>query len=199
VTEPISIALTNPDGTDIRLGFQRVFDRWAHGWYSLDPDQPVAWMQSVEGTPDQDWPPSPPLQELNQLQLEPGNSVLGVGMAGHSHWSASYSIEQAPDGSTSVKSDLACLQKKPITAPATASSLGSTYEFSQNCVIQSDHETRIELVIPNSQRIVLEAMEDDNCATVFRVQGRTLSVVPRRISPSPVQASRWAFLVKVSG
>lgn len=158
-------------------------------------------MQSVEGTPDQDWPPSPPLQELNQLELELGNSVLGVGMAGHSHWSASFSIEPTGDGSNHVKSDLACLQKKPVTGlvSETDSSLGSTYQFSQDCEIQSFSETRVEVVTPSVQTIVLDAVVDDDGASVFLVQGRTLAVLPRQISKSPVRATRWGFLVQLSG
>lgn len=152
---------------------------------------------------DQIWPASPPLQDINQLPIGPDDAVLGVGMAGRSHWSASYSLEQRPAARCCIKADLACLVKmddsdrleNPIAPPV---QLGSTYELGEGCQIRSVHQSKIEITTPTNQRVVLEAIEDEESATVLRVNHSTLSIAPGRISKSPVRATRWAFRVFVA-
>ena len=204
VTEAISMDLSTNDRVAIQINFLRNEDRWSHRWFS-DRNQPVTWLQSIEGTADQNWPPSPPLQELNQLELEQGDSVLGVGMAGRSHWSASYSVEKMADGSC-IKADLACLQKG-IEAPTLTNpddpnldtQLGSAYELGPDCEIDVAQENRVEIVTPTKQRVVLMTVGEGDCATILRVDQRILSMVPAQVSKSPVHSTRWAFRVFVAG
>lgn len=101
-------------------------DRWGHRIGVTDsdrgqspPQQLAAILETLEGTPEQDWPPSPVLQELH---LEPrGNGqqlALLVGMAGTSHWSLSMELDPAAGRAVF---DVACRVKR---APG---ELGSTY------------------------------------------------------------------------
>ena len=63
-------------------------------------------LESVEGSASDDWPASPPLQNLSIEELAPGRrAALLVGMAGRSHWSAS--IEPVP-GQAALLFDVAC-------------------------------------------------------------------------------------------
>ena len=62
--------------------------------------------ESIEGTPVDDWPPSPALQSLSFHMLPDGRqAALLVGMAGSSHWSAS--IEPCAD-EPRLRFDIAC-------------------------------------------------------------------------------------------
>ena len=63
-------------------------------------------LQSIEGSPHADWPPSPPFQSVSITELTDGRAAaLLVGMAGGSHWSAS--IETLKDEAT-LRFDVAC-------------------------------------------------------------------------------------------
>jgi hypothetical protein len=103
----------------LRLCFERQGDRYAHrvelaaagGWQTV--------LESLEGKPDEAWPPSPPLQSLHIEERPGGRRVaLLVGMAGRSHWSLSVEADPA---AASLAFDAACrLQEVP-------SFLGSRY------------------------------------------------------------------------
>lgn len=112
----------------LRVRFTWQGDRFAHE-VSVERDgtwQPV--LVSVEGTPEDDWPPSPPFQSLHIEEREDGRTLaLLVGMAGKSHWSASIEIDAA---ARAVLFDVACRLRAPAAGP-----LGSTY---QSLAIGSD-------------------------------------------------------------
>lgn len=94
-------------GPQIELSLDWRGDRWGHTLNLLFADERRATLlASQEGTPQQAWPPSPPLQALERQTLADGRQVaLLVGMAGRSHWSASFELE--PGGQT-LRFDLAC-------------------------------------------------------------------------------------------
>jgi hypothetical protein len=102
-----SIDAVGNNGLTLRIEFIHRNDRFAHVLSVVDRDRrkhPI--FESVEGTPADDWPPSPPLQNLSIEQLAPGRrAALLVGMAGRSHWSAS--IEPVP-GLAALVLDIAC-------------------------------------------------------------------------------------------
>lgn len=81
-------------------------DRYAHEIWLLDGADWVRALKSVEGTPADDWPASPPFQSVVADSRDDGRPVaLLVGMAGKSHWSASAEIDpQVP----CVSFDVAC-------------------------------------------------------------------------------------------
>jgi hypothetical protein len=99
------------DGRGLRVVFQRQTDRCAHRIEIIDGARSFCLLTSVEGTSDQPWPPSPPLQQLSIEELSPGNRVaLLLGMAGKSHWSASVECDPA---SLSLLFDVACRVQQP--------------------------------------------------------------------------------------
>ena len=112
-TTPPELALQviDRDGRGLRVVFQRQADRWTHRIEIIDGAQSCCLLTSVEGTSDQPWPPSPPLQQLSIEELAPGNRVaLLLGMAGRSHWSASVECDPA---SLSLLFDVACRVQQP--------------------------------------------------------------------------------------
>jgi hypothetical protein len=110
-------------GTRLRITFVRRGDRYGHRLSAVLVGQAggesiVPLAESVEGTSDDPWPPSPPLQSVSIEKLPDGRTVaLLVGMAGRSHWSAS--IEEVRE-QCGVQFDLACRCQAPGT-------LGSQY------------------------------------------------------------------------
>jgi hypothetical protein len=100
-------------------------DRWTHEVLSGDG----TWWRSIEdgdGADDPRWPASPVLVELSALDTPAGRVILGVGLAGRSHFSASVGPDPAaPDR---LRFDLACRVNEPPLW------LGSTYRDSKGLV-----------------------------------------------------------------
>jgi hypothetical protein len=106
-------------------------DRWTHritageadGWTSLDGPCPPA--------NDPRWPASPVLVELSRVALSRGGAaggqaVVGVGLAGRSHFSAS--IVPDPDRADAIRFEIACRLHEP------PGWLGSTYRAGDRLV-----------------------------------------------------------------
>lgn len=108
----------------LRVRFHRLGDRIAHAIEWAGGPSPRTLLNSIEGDPDQDWPPSPPLQELH-FETRPDGQRLAllVGMAGHSHWSASIALDAA---GTALEFDLACRLRE------TPNRLGNQYHWGAN-------------------------------------------------------------------
>jgi hypothetical protein len=114
-----SIVLAASD--ELRAVFDYRVDRWGHRIEVRREDQWVAAFSSIEGSADDDWPPSPAFQHIHlQTFSLSGPTALLVGKAGASHWSAA--IEA--DRETGVlRFDIAC---RLVGGP---SFLGSAYSF----------------------------------------------------------------------
>jgi hypothetical protein len=103
-------AVIEADG--IRVVFFRAGDRYAHRVEVWDARQ-GAWCsewESVEGTPDEGWPASPPLQQLHVEQRPEGKVALLIGMAGRTHWSAAVEVVRVggvPSGPRIIRFDVA--------------------------------------------------------------------------------------------
>jgi len=103
----------------LELAFHRQGDRWGHevtlGGRIL--------LRSVEGAAadgDPRWPRSPVLTEVMIVEVAGGAAVVGVGLAGRSHFSAAFRAD--PRRADTLVCELACrIQERPEW-------LGSTYE-----------------------------------------------------------------------
>ena len=84
-----------PDATGLRTSMEWRNDRFAHVVDWVAGDQVFRLLESVEGSEEDCWPPSPALQDLSVEQRTQSRQVgLMVGMAGNSHWSIS--VENDP-------------------------------------------------------------------------------------------------------
>jgi hypothetical protein len=94
------------EGGGLSVRFHRREDRFAHEVWLVDRGAWVQVLASCEGLPLDDWPASPPLQSLT-VERRAGERQLAllVGMAGHSHWSASVELEPA---AACLTFDVAC-------------------------------------------------------------------------------------------
>jgi hypothetical protein len=150
--------MTNP-GLDavgaigtLRIEFLFRADRYGHTISVVEPGgRQVPLLESIEGTAADEWPPSPPLQNLSIEEIAPGRrATLLVGMAGRSHWSAS--IEPVV-GEAAMIFDIACRTRE------SQASLRSTYHDIATgarralltaelaCTIQSD-PSHASIVVP---------------------------------------------------
>lgn len=99
-----------PVGQRHRVLFEKTTDRWRHSLQVLSSDQWHSLWVSQEGTSDDDWPASPPIQEIHEHQLPTGPCWLAVGRAGSAHWSLSVDLiaHDSVNGATRVRFDVAC-------------------------------------------------------------------------------------------
>lgn len=86
-TEPTALSLTTEDER-LRVDFRWRDDRFVQ---ELFVDSVAAGI-SVEGDAHDDWPSSPPLQQLSLEKINDSSVILGVGAAGRSHWSISVEV-----------------------------------------------------------------------------------------------------------
>ena len=95
------------------IRFQSFQDRLSHTIELQCGDISIPLLESIEGSPADPWPVSPPMQQMVEECIGPGASpvLLGVGLSGNGHWSAA--IESHAD--STLKLDIACKNSKPST------------------------------------------------------------------------------------
>ncbi|MDP1561416.1 MAG: hypothetical protein Q8M16_08475 [Pirellulaceae bacterium] len=93
------VAATLGSRLDLRLEarFEWRKDRFAHQVVMVTAATEHLCVQSVEGNDQEDFPPSPPLQDMSVEQRVGSQVALGVGMAGSAMWSLSVEA-QADEG-----------------------------------------------------------------------------------------------------
>lgn len=103
---PLTVEAIDSDGIGIRVVFVRVADRYAHRIELVGSDRASVALESIEGDNQDDWPPSPPLQQLT-IESRQGNRTVAllVGAAGRTHWSAS--VQSDPER-RQITFDVAC-------------------------------------------------------------------------------------------
>ena len=162
-----SIEATGANGRLLRVEFVWRGDRFGQLISVVEASGQIhSMLESVEGTPTDDWPPSPPLQGVVVETRPDGRRVaLLVGMAGGSHWSASV---EAPSGVAELIFDLACRHaKSPVW-------LGSRYRR-----------------LAGGEEWTLSISGD---AAQVTHAGATISVGPHSVAG--VGTTRWRFSVR---
>jgi hypothetical protein len=178
------------DAGPLRVRFARREDRFAHTIIWLEGATETALLISNEGSPQTEWPPSPPLQSLHIEDRPNGCRVaLLVGMAGHSHWSMSV---QAQPSSARLTFDVACrVHVQPIY-------LGTSYTA---CGIGSQEVNgRQDPARPKSARQPweLRAEGGDEFQTRLTMGPEFESIVIHPLEPtSPPTTVRWRYSVQV--
>jgi hypothetical protein len=87
--EPFVLATPAVGGRGLRVTVRWLGDRYGH---SIDVSHDGQWfplLQSIEGTELEEFPPSPPLQQLHVESRDETSIALLVGMAGKNYWSMS--------------------------------------------------------------------------------------------------------------
>ncbi len=170
------------------LKWQETSDRTAHrvGHIEVEGTRVLEHelASSVEGTPSDPWPPSPPVQQTHCQQMAGMRTVwMGLGMAGRSHWSCS--IEATGRG---LEFDCAC---RVAGEPAW---LGSTYRLADKWIVEASHSDlvalrwnswRIELLAGKRSR--LEFLADDPA-------GRLIRIAPLESATTTCWSFRWELV-----
>ena len=190
-----SLDAINPDGPALRVEFIRRSDRYAHTISIVDQlrgVQPV--LESAEGTATDDWPASPPLQNLSIEELAPGRrAALLVGMAGRNHWSAS--VEPVP-GRAALVFDVACRTAND------AGRLGSTYELAADqppddvSICNRNAQSEFVEIAGEHYSLRIQAFTQFDCGATSLAKNR-ISIGPLADSRPNGTTYRWKYCVEV--
>lgn len=163
----------------IRVSFRFEKDRFAHAVLVQRGQEWVETLNSCESGSSENWPSSPPLQEIHEH--DPGVSYLAVGGAGTSHWSAT--VERVADGR--IRFDFACRLSQNHDF------LGNNYQFSDKlgAVEFADHcfsadglEIRAndltELTVSSNGLMIAPKVKDARLPTTIRWKYELISVQP---------------------
>jgi hypothetical protein len=161
---------------ELRAVFDYRVDRWGHRIEVRREDQWVAAFSSIEGSADDDWPPSPAFQHIHlQTFSISGPTALLVGKAGASHWSAA--IEADREAGV-FRFDIACrLSSGPKY-------LGSTYSIIKDRNESAPRRPRIEV-----------AMINDACLRAIQASETEMSVCVTSESLPEPRTIRWKYVV----
>lgn len=118
---PYSLTRQGDDGSILRVDFLYAGDRFEQTITRTNRDgESLTVWRDLHDSDSDDWPASPPIQELSLETIGGQQVLLGVGRAGKSHWSVS--IETiAIDSAPAIRFDYAC------RCPEPPDWLGTTY------------------------------------------------------------------------
>ena len=173
-TDSPTIEARDQHGRGLRVTFVWQRDRFAHQVAAVHADRTVPLLVSVEGSDQDNWPPSPALQSVHIEDRPTANQVaLLVGMAGTSHWSASVEIDT---DRTSVLFDVACRVKdKPLR-------VGSRYCIAE---LPTDIDVQIDAAGQEFDKLIVQRSQDK----IDLVVSLTSAVLPTTL--------RWQYRVVV--
>ncbi len=176
----------------LSVRYSKLRDRLSHTIGIADGDAYRPFLESIEGSEEESWPASPPMQQMVEECFTPGTSpvLLGVGLSGSGHWSTA--IESL--NNCLLKFDIACKNSKG------SSFFGSQYRVLTH-VLPSPR--------PNTIAILLDPEKFPSGFIVPRIEcsvsigGLEFSDVERRIRISPnselrsIQTHRWCYEISV--
>ncbi len=184
-----TLEVTNRRGRCLRATFLLQRDRYAHRIEVLEHGRVTICLTTEEGDADDQWPPSPPLQQYSTEAGGAGESVvLLLGMAGKNHWSAS--VESDATTATLVF-DVACrVARRPRW-------LGSTY-----CVeppITLDSQGTPSVVVGDRRAKAIVEPADAACTTPVTQDGNRVMVAPSPPDAPPPFTVRWKYRIRLTG
>lgn len=153
----------------LKIEFVKVGDRFSHKLSVEHDGQWSSILESIEGTDEENWPASPPLQ---QMVAEPigkdGRLVLlGVGLSGTGHWSIS--VDENESGGLLL--DVAC------RVSGEHGFLGSTWRLSRDWYVS--HREK-----PNDEGILILRSKDDGQSIEFSALHGDLDYQDANVSKS---------------
>ena len=180
------IEVKNREGVGLRIQAIWVADRFHHEVLLVTPDSSESLLKSKEGTPEDDWPTSPPLQDISVQEVHGNPALLGVGMAGKSHWSLSFMATD--QGQVAMNCDIACLTRKTPDGP-----VGSIYRLKSSAQ-QSGRQVILSPAGLASQNVRIECVEQDLLHGSTKLMADQLVIRPREpiVGPGTVQ---WKYRI----
>jgi hypothetical protein len=106
--EPYYLDAVNSRGMGVRVTFEWTRDRYSHTIYGIRKGHADAVANSVEDERFDEWPLSPPIQELRESLDSAGQrTLLLMGSAAYGHWSATARVEHFDAENPYVEFDVA--------------------------------------------------------------------------------------------
>jgi hypothetical protein len=162
----------------LRCTFQRSGDRFIHQIESLLDGEATLMFSSVEGEPNEPWPPGPPWQELHVHEQPDGSSALMlVGQAGKSHWSMSVTVD---NDANAIVFDVACRVRE------TPAFLGCTY---------LDHWGGTGLQPVQLTALSADVLESRPTSSIDTSENR-VAITPG-YDASPPMTVRWDYAIQI--
>lgn len=177
---------SDPATTQLEVTFVWREDRFAHvvelvSHTAQGIDRQIL-LQSMEGTAQENWPASPPLQACQSLD---DTEILATGMAGATHWSLAFT--KSEEG---LIWDAACRVQQPPPQ------IGSTYKCHVPIHYTGDGEA---ILVPGRGRpcrLLASAAMDTNCHLVaandvgdVRIQAHPNTALPATV--------RWQYRLRL--
>ena len=182
-TEPVILEAVDHHRRGVRISFHWHRDRYAHTVALVDGARLVPLLASREGSTDELWPPSPPLQTLHVEERPDDSQVcLLVGMAGLSHWSLSV---EAHTNSTHLAFDAACR----IQAPPDM--LGSRYRTMVAPSVEDPELLRWRISGLGCQVRAIP-IDGDGCA-VMQTTPEGLTITANLLEGTSSRTVRWRY------
>ena len=170
---------TSKDGARLLVQCVWIKDRFQHSLFFEDEvGERTLLLSSIEGTDVDDWPPSPPLQEIMESESKDGACLLGVGMAGKSHWSVAI---EASRNEPKMTWDTACRVTQSV------GSLSSSYRIEQE---YRSLENAIRILCGKVQ---IDIERTDNGIMSLDAQQKTACVRPQIVAENTPATIRWRY------
>ena len=171
-----SLTSKSNDGSTLQVDFVRVGDRFEQTVTRLDREgNSVAIWRDLHDSDSDDWPASPPIQELSLEEIGGKNVLLGVGRAGKSHWSVSIETAETDSG-PAIRFDFAC------RCPEPPQWLGTTYKIESG--VPEDATT--------GHALQATCAED---ATLTRIAPGQIKIEPLAHPPKWPGTVRWRYTI----
>ena len=165
-------------------------DRTGHCIWWLEDGKPYLILKSIEGTSDQAWPESSPFQQIVCENVGAGGKpvLLGVGMAGKAHWSATIEGDLMTEA---IAMDIAC------RTAAVPERLGSAYWVPPAWSVTPKAENGWLLDHPDGIQIAIDSI--GNTPILFEHQKLTVHPIIEPTQHQRGQTYRWRYIVRPSG
>ena len=185
-TDSRTIEAKNREGIGLRIQARWVADRFHHEVLLVTPESVESLLKSKEGTPEDDWPTSPPLQDVSVQEVHGNPTMLGVGMAGESHWSLSFmATDEQP---VAVNCDIACLVRKAPGGP-----VGSIYRL-ESTARQSGGQVVLSPSGLVGQKVRIECVESDRLTGSIQALSSQLVITPGEPVNGPATV-QWKYRI----
>ena len=150
-------------------------------------------LESVEGTPQDSWPSSPPMQQIVEEKIAADNHpvLLGVGLSGNGHWSLAIETHR----NSMLKFDIACKNSR------SSDTLGSKYRISTGWSLDSGYECGCKTVKLVRTTHMFTSSKIHLFATIGELKldesERLIQFFPES-DPSKMLTHRWCYEVAIA-
>jgi hypothetical protein len=154
-------------------------------------EQTLLQQRSDESEQAEDWPSNPPLQQLDQCQLAgQRRGLVGLGMAGGSHWSLAVEATQE-----TLEFEVAC---RLHAAPRW---LGSRYDFAAGATLANaptDQSLALAVGTGAGRRAILLSVDPELTQLEWDPSRRRIDLCPRGTSNHWPATLRWRYVLRLT-